>query len=176
MAHAFATHARDYFEHGLAVLPVGGDDGKKPYISGFHKSRMLGPDAISKMSAQFPEANIGILPAKSSLPRGGCLAVVDIDTNDEAEQQELLEPFGPTPIQVRTGSGNLQAYYRSKKPINSRDFRHSRSTPLEVKCDGSYVVAPPSFNRKTGGGYEFISGSLPPHHAAMARTPSPDKP
>jgi hypothetical protein len=155
---AYANHAREYFDYGMATLPLGGDDGKVPLISGFHK-HAAGPDAIDKFSRQFPDANLGFLPAMSMLYKGGCMVVVDIDTPDEAEQKEVLKRFGDTPIKVRTGSNHMQAWFRSGRRISSRDLRQSEGMPVEIKCDGTLCVAPPSVNPKKGA-YSFLSGSL----------------
>lgn len=155
---AFARHAFEFFEHGFAVLPTGGEDGKRPLTRGFHKA-VLGPDAIDKLAKQHPDANLGFVPTMSKIG-GGTLAILDVDTTDRAIQRRMIERFGDTPIKVRTGSGNMQAYYRTPKRISSRNLRQSEGEPVELKCDGTICVAPPSVNPKTGGAYAFLEGDL----------------
>ena len=152
---AFASHAHKFFAHGLAVLPTGGEDGKRPLIKGFGKS-VLGPDEIDRFIDQFPNANLGIKPSYSRL------AILDVDSTDEAVQHEAIRRFGNTPLMARTGSGNLQAYYRAPRPVASRDLRHIKGegAPIEIKGDGTICIAPPSVNPKTGGEYTFIEGGL----------------
>ena len=46
-----------------------------------------------------------------------------------------------------------------RRPIASRDLRHSEGIPVEIKCEGTLCVAPPSKNPQKGD-YSFIEGGL----------------
>jgi hypothetical protein len=69
--------------------------------------------------------------------------------------EEATERHGDTPIIVRSGSGNSQAWYRNNG--EGRWVRPQPSIPIDVLGDG-YVVAPPS--KGVIGPYEFLRGSL----------------
>jgi Bifunctional DNA primase/polymerase, N-terminal/Primase C terminal 1 (PriCT-1) len=152
---AFASHAHEFFNHGLAVLPTGGEDGKRPLIKGFGKS-LLGPAEIDRFIEKFPDANLGFKPGHSQL------VILDVDSRDATVQREAIRRFGDTLVKVVTGSGNLQAYYRACRPVASMDLRHidGEGGPIEIKGDGTICIAPPSVNPKTGGEYAFIEGGL----------------
>ena len=152
-AGAFAREAFRYFEAGLAVLPTGGPDGKQPIMRGFNKSP-LGPDGISRFAEKYPGANLGLHPTFSKL------AVVDVDSRDDDLHAAAIKRFGDTPIKVRTGSGNLQLYYRRNRAVTSMDLRSIEGVPIEIKSRGTIVIAPPSTNFQTGGQYSFIDGNL----------------
>lgn len=155
---AFAAYAWNYFERGFAVLPTAGDDGKRPLIKGFQTST-IGPEAIAKLAERHPEANLGVALSPSRIDGGDRLVAVDVDTTERSTHQRILRRFGDSPIQVRTGSGNRQFWYRSKTLLPSRDLR-SEGEPVEIKADGTIIVVPPSVNPKTEVAYEFLKGGL----------------
>lgn len=146
---AFSEIAEALWELGLAPTPTGGADGKSALLKG-HLKNPLGPAAIRKLAAKFPDANVGLVTGLSGL------VVVDID------EAELLEPmlrrFGETPLIVKTGSGHFQAYYRETPGVTASDLRYSEGVPIEIKARGTIVIAPPSVNFETGGKYECYKG------------------
>ena len=66
-----------------------------------------------------------------------------------------LARHGPTPIIVRSGSGNFQGWYRYNG--EKRSIRPDRGMPIDI-LGGGYVVAPPS--KGVRGPYQIIKGSL----------------
>src|SRR5262249_13851466 len=75
---------------------------------------------------------------------------------DERVLGDALNRHGKTPIIVRSGSGNYQAWYR-----HNCERRHIRPWGRELPIDvlgGGYVVAAPS--RVEKGDYRFIEVSL----------------
>jgi hypothetical protein len=104
-------------------------------------------------SAQkFPNATaIGFMVGQ----RSG-LTILDVDTPDERVLADALDRHGSTPVIVRSGSGNYQAWYRyngEKRLIR----RLESDTPIDILGSG-FVVAPPS--RGINADYQFIEGKL----------------
>jgi hypothetical protein len=83
------------------------------------------------------------------------LTILDIDTSDERALADALDRHGPTPIIVRSGSGNHQAWYRWHG--EKRWIRPDPDKPIDI-LGGGFVVAPPS--RGTKSNYQFIEGGL----------------
>jgi hypothetical protein len=83
------------------------------------------------------------------------ITVLDVDTPDERLLADALDAHGPSPIIVRSGSGNFQAWYRYNG--EGRRIRPDRSKPIDV-LGGGFVVAPPS--RGSHSPYSLIAGTL----------------
>jgi predicted P-loop ATPase len=61
---------------------------------------------------------------------------------------------------VRTGSGGLHLYFR--RPEGAKWGNTSRRVEhIDTRCDGGYVIAPPSIHPDTGLAYEFSSDDDP---------------
>jgi hypothetical protein len=138
-----------YAAHGIPTFPVRvGDDGKVPAIRGWQR---VGLPGSAKLVKQFADADaFGFCPGQ----RSG-LTILDVDTNDEYTLVDALDRHGHTPIIVRTGSGNHQAWYRWHG--EKRQIRPEPEKPIDVLGSG-FVVAPPSRGIKSN--YQFIHGSL----------------
>jgi hypothetical protein len=93
---------------------------------------------------------LGFCPGK----RSG-LTILDIDSSDDRILAKALARHGSTPIIVRSGSGNHQAWYRWDG--EKRLIRPDPEKPIDILGSG-FVVAPPSRGIKSN--YEFIEGSL----------------
>jgi len=102
----FRDWQAQYAAHGVATFPVRvGDDGKTPAIRGWQR---VGLPGSAKLGQQFADADaFGFCPG-----RGTGLTILDVDSNDECALADALDRHGPTPIIVRSGSGNYQAWYR----------------------------------------------------------------
>ena len=77
------------------------------------------------------------------------------NSTDERTLADALDRHGPTPIIVRSGSGNHQAWYRWNG--EKRRIRPDRDRPIDILGYG-FVVAPPSHGTKSN--YKFIQGGL----------------
>ncbi|HEY4803273.1 MAG TPA: DUF3631 domain-containing protein [Paraburkholderia sp.] len=132
---------------GWAVFPLV-RGGKKPATkNGFH-------DAVNDLQAalelfrqpRYRNANIGIATGQIS---GGLLAV-DTDNHDgedgEARLRELEAQYGPLPptYTVRTGSGGWHRYFRLPPGVRLGCTTGVLGSGIDTRCDGGYVVAPPS--------------------------------
>jgi Bifunctional DNA primase/polymerase, N-terminal/Primase C terminal 1 (PriCT-1) len=138
-----------YGERGIAIFPVlMGAGQKKPAIKGWQR---VGLPGSAKLAQRFADADaFGFCPGK----RSG-LTILDIDTNDERVLADALLKHGKTPIIVRSGSGNHQAWYRHNG--ESRLIRPFDDKPIDV-LGGGFVVGPPSRGAKSR--YQFIEGDL----------------
>ena len=146
---SFADWQPLYAAHGIATFPVRvGAEGKMPAIKGWRRIGLPGSAALAQ---QFADANaLGFC-----LGRHGGLTILDVDTNDERTLADALDHHGRTPIIVRSGSGNHQAWYRWHG--EKRQIRPDPDKPVDILGSG-FVVAPPSYGTKSN--YRFIEGSL----------------
>lgn len=142
----FREWQADYAAHGIATFPVGSD--KKPMVKHYGRFGLVGSTAIANRFAAAPA--IGLMCGKRNR-----LTVLDVDTKDERVLADAVSRHGETPIVIRTGSGNYQAWYRHGG--ERRLIRPRRDVPIDILGAG-LVVAPPSTVAK--GSYEFIQGSL----------------
>jgi hypothetical protein len=145
----FAKWQPRYAEHGIATFPVEVAHCKRPAIRGYLK---VGSDLSSKLAAQFGESDaFGFALGPRSR-----ITVLDIDTPEEPVLWRALEKHGSSPLLVRSGSGNWQAWYR-----HGGEGRHIRPWGSELPIDvlgAGFVVAPPSMGVR--GQYEIMQGSL----------------
>ncbi len=138
-------------EHGQCRCGTacGKQSGKHPVTQhGFHDATTA-PDQIAAWWTEHPTASIGIAT-------GDGLCVVDIDpakngAASHAACVATLSDLGPT-LTVRTGSGGLHHYYTTTTRIPCSTSRLGPG--VDVRCDGGYVVAPPSVHT-SGGRYAW---------------------
>jgi hypothetical protein len=133
-----------YADHGVATFPV---SGKVPAVRNYLR---IGKQASAQFAMRFPEIDaFGFACAKNRI------TVLDVDAPDERLLADALSRHGPTPVIVRSGSGNFQGYYRHNG--EGRRIRPDPNKPIDI-LGGGYVVAPPSIGSK--GAYTFIQGGL----------------
>lgn len=135
----------EYAARGVITFPVSRD--KTPAVRGYLNA---GKKASAQFALKFPDAlGIGFACKRNRI------TVLDVDTNDERVLADGLARHGPTPIIVRTGSGNYQAWYRHNG--EARKIRPEPKVPIDILGDG-FVVAPPT--QANTGEYRIIQGSL----------------
>jgi hypothetical protein len=136
-----------YAARGIPTFPVQIGPGlKKPMVANYCQ---FGLPASSEIARKFPNATaIGFMVGR----RTG-LTILDVDTPDERVLADALDRHGQTPVIVRSGSGNFQAWYR-----NNGEKRFIRPEPDIDILGSGFVVAPPSRGNK--GDYQFIQGDL----------------
>jgi hypothetical protein len=143
----FADAALELHGHGLAPIPLGGDDGKKPLV----KYRRYSRRSLEQLIRRHPTANVGILTGLSEV------TVVDVD------DPELVDPMvdlcGYTPLRTSTPSGGQHLWYRA-------DGEHCRvrldDRAVDIRGVGGMVVVPPSIRPSgshAGKAYTFVAGS-----------------
>lgn len=144
MSGLFSEWQPRYAEVGISTFPV---REKKPAVKGYLK---LGVATSEQLALKFTNDNAFGFACKRNR-----LTILDVDTNDERVFADALAKNGPTPVIVRSGSGNWQAWYRNNG--EARKVRPDPSKPIDILGDG-FVVAPPSVGSKAH--YEFVEGSL----------------
>ena len=138
----FAEHAPILWEHGLAPVPL---NGKKSCISGFNKWR--GPPsrtAIAKLAIQFPDANVGIHLGVSGL--------IVVDNDDLAQDDEIEELCGATPLTVRSNRGRHRYYREVAENLPTKLLRDSGFS-ADILQGNHIVTAPPSVHEESGARY-----------------------
>ena len=142
--------AQTYVQLGWSTIPVGAD--KRPLIAwAAYQTRAPTPEEIDAWWRRWPDAGVGVVTGAVS-----GLLVVDVDRKDEAafeEARSLIEGLIPdglaTPL-ARTRSGGLHYYFRRPEGPAWGNRARIRGLPIDVRCDGGYVVAPPT------PGYEWL--------------------
>jgi hypothetical protein len=145
----FAQWQPIYAAHGLSTFPVRIDAGnKKPMVKNYLRA---GRRYSDRLAQQFPDAQaFGFALGKRTR-----ITVLDSDSNDEGVLANALARHGKTPLIVRSGSGNYQAWYRHNG--EGRHIRPDPRLPVDI-LGGGFVVAPPSVGAKSA--YQIIEGSL----------------
>ena len=141
--------ASDYLARAWSVLPVGAD--KRPFEGWAELQKRRASDAeVDQWRAKWPDAGIGILTGALS-----GLLVVDLDAKDAesfARAKERVTECLPEslvcPI-ARTRNGGEHWYFRRPESGCGNRARVD-GLPLDVRCDGGYVVAPPT------SGYSWV--------------------
>lgn len=158
----FAEWQPRYAQHGIPTFPVKADE-KKPAIHGYSK---IGLGGSAQLAFKFPFADALAFLAG---PKSG-ITVIDVDTSDEAVWRDTIKRFGETRIMVRTGSGNLQLWYR-----HNGEPRKIRAEGCIDVLGAGQVLAFPS---KRGQGYTPLREGLEALHSLpvarnLGTTPEP---
>ena len=144
-----------YCEHGFAVVPLKAKS-KQPAMAHGLNDWFDNPESAREVWTKFPDFNIGIV---CGAPSHGLL-VLDFDVDEEREKDgyatlrawERAQGDLPETAVAITGSGGMHYLYRT----NRNTIRPSANAELgvDVRCDGSYIVAPPSVH-PNGNRYEW---------------------
>ena len=136
-----------YCEHGFAIVPLNAR-GKIPAMKHGLNDWFDNPESARDVWSKFPNYNIGIV---CGAPSHGLL-VLDFDIDEEREKDgyatlrawERAQGDLPETAVAITGSGGMHYLYRT----NRNNIRPSANAELgvDVRCDGSYIVAPPSIH------------------------------
>lgn len=122
--------AHKYCDSGFSIFPIGGN--KKPLMSWKkYQSVRATHEEIDTWFTQYPDMSIGIAT-------GAISGFVAIDVEKKGDMS-----LYPTTVTVETGSGGYHLYYKCP----GEDVRNSTKFTFEtdIRGDGGYVVAPPSF-------------------------------
>jgi hypothetical protein len=156
-AGSLLAAALDYAARGWYVLPLhdvtAGNcscarrercktPGKHPRLDKWPERASVDPELIAGWWSGWPSANVGILTGRRSN-----LVVLDVDPRHGGDQalQELIAEHEPLPhtVVARTGGGGCH-YYFACPPGDGPVKSVTLANGLELKADGTFVVAPPS--------------------------------
>lgn len=167
------TAALDYGARGLPVHPLhdvvagfcscgkqgcrdGRKGGKHPRPAAGQKRATTDAEQIRRWWTEYPGANIGIVTGAAS-----GLFVLDVDGKPGADSLATLESRNgalPVTVTARTGRGGTHYYFQHPGGyVPSRAGKLGQG--LDVRCDGGYVVAPPSVSEH--GPYTWEPGRSP---------------
>jgi hypothetical protein len=169
-------YARAYAELGLGVVPVHGivggvcicgkdcgkNAGKHPIAQLVRrgvKDASTCPETVDGWYREWPAANVAIAC-------GSVSEIVVVDSDGEAGVAELERRGYPATWIARSGSGGLHVYLEYP---GHRVGNWKIPGIGELRADGGYVVAPPSWHR-SGGRYEWVPG-LAPWDVGLAPAP-----
>ena len=144
-----------YAENGFAVFPLRAR-GKRPATQHGVNDWTDDAESVRKWWEKHPDHNIGIA---CGTPSGGLL-VLDFDVDEEKDKDGLATLYAwershgelPETAVAITGRGGMHYLYRT-----DRTNIHPSANPdlsVDVRSDGSYIVAPPSVH-ENGRRYEW---------------------
>ena len=144
-----------YCENGFAIIPLQ-SRGKAPITKHGLNDWFDNPEDAREIWTKHPNLNIGIVCGS---PSHGLL-VFDFDVDEEKEKDgyatlsawETAHGDMPETSVAITGSGGMHYLYRTERT----NIHPSTNTELgvDIRCDGSYIVAPPSVH-PNGRSYEW---------------------
>lgn len=149
--------ALGYVKRDLAVIPIKPGEkvpatkhGLKDYVDSTNPKNV---EMLRRYYAKHATANVAIVCGE---PSGGLMAI-DLDCHGAVDGRDTLREWEvrngglPETWTVVTGSGGKHLLYRVR-----REMRPSANPDLgvDIRCDGSYIVAPPSIH-PNGTPYEW---------------------
>lgn len=144
-----------YCEHGFAVVPLKERSKQPATIHGLN-DWFDDPASAREVWRKFPDYNIGIV---CGAPSHGLLVLdFDIDKDKDKDGYATLRAWEkaqgdlPETSVAITGSGGMHYLYRTDR--NSIKPSANAELGVDVRCDGSYIVAPPSIH-PNGNRYEW---------------------
>lgn len=142
-----------YCEHGFAVFPLKAASKEPATVHGMH-DWFDDPESARELWTRFPDYNIGIV---CGAPSHGLL-VLDLDVSDGRDGLATLRAWEsahgelPETAMAITGGGGRHYLYRTDRTNIRPSANHDLG--VDVRCDGGYIVAPPSVH-PGGGEYEW---------------------
>lgn len=157
---ALARAALAYARRGWAVLPcVPRDKRPHPRLAprGFHDATadLVRVDQWWQLE---PQANIGVVPGRSTLADGGSLLVIDLDGPTGLEAADGLGvPRGTAAVTTGRTEGGEHRYFKVPAMWDGAPLRignRALAASLDVRHAAGYVLAPPSVH-PTGTPYRW---------------------
>lgn len=132
-----------YCQNGFAIVPLNAH-GKRPATANGLNDWFDNPQSAYDLWSKCPNFNIGIICGS---PSHGLL-VFDLDVDENKDGIETLRKWQaahgelPETAMAETGGGGRHYLFRT----NRTNIRPSTNAELgvDIRCDGSYIVAPPS--------------------------------
>ena len=136
-----------YVENGFAIIPLLPREKRPATINGLN-DWTDDPDSVRAIWSKEPNFNIGIV---CGTPSHGLL-VFDFDIDEDKDKDgmaslsawERANTTLPATAIAETGSGGMHYLYRTDRAGVRPSVNHELG--VDVRCDGSYIVAPPSIH------------------------------
>ena len=146
--------ALSYIEKGFAIIPLK-PKSKVPMTKHGLNDWTDNKDMVTDFWRKYPDANIGIVCGMPS--HGLCVLDLDVDEDKDKDGYRTMRTWTtsngslPDTVTAITGGGGMHLLYRV-----SRSIQPSVNAKLgvDIRCDGSYIVAPPSIH-PNGRRYEW---------------------
>lgn len=131
------TKAFEYAVRGYSIMPLRRN--KLPLLASWKgfQEKAADEDQVSAWWNENENANVGIITGKIS-----GITVVDIDMSNETHVD--IDLF-PRTFTVKTPTGGFHLYYRYTAKIGQTANTFPQFPHVDIRNDGGYVVAPPSF-------------------------------
>ena len=144
--------ALKYLNAGLSVIPVSRYS-KKPAVSWRqYQHQQADKKEILRWFNYYKHYNIAIVTGEVS----GNVAVIDFDSRAHYIQHKIL--FDGLPIVMTPGGYHVYIKLDKRSVRNGKIAIGNSGVIAEIKSEGGYVVAPPSYYSK--GDYKVISGDI----------------
>ena len=135
--------ALEYIQKNISIIPVGKN--KKPLIKWQkYQTERATVEDLNSWFKSYPEMQIAIVTGAIS-----GLIVVDID------DPKMDLSWLPTTTIIQTGSGGYHYYYAYTTAFSNKARIREN---VDIRADGGYVLAPPSWNLK--GEYKVIKKGI----------------
>lgn len=136
-----------YAMDGISVIPLNGKQAVGSWKAA--QQTALAPNQAARVFTRTPGLNVGIVLGKVSR-----LVAVDLDGIEAVNLYERTFPELCNTFTVRTGSGKgLHLYYQPEVIPNTTRVVGIEAGNIELRSNGTYVVAPPSVHPDTGNRY-----------------------
>lgn len=146
---ALRTQMQHLYSQGCGLIPLGGGDGKRPLVSGWHRRKRLPFEKCVAVMEKHDSLTYGLLLDG--------LAVVDCDSDDEATRAYVAHQFPPSPLTVQTARGR-HLYYRAKGSPGLTP--RADGVAIDIKHGRNQFVVGPGSIRPDGTEYGCDQGGL----------------
>jgi hypothetical protein len=151
----YDLHAPQLLARGFFPLSIGPGTKKPqhfvPSLNQYHDTTGWTHPARRPETSPQPGAGIGVRLGKQA---DGTYFIA-LDWDDEDSANAAMDAFPPTV--TKEGQRGFTAFYRSSKPIPSRDFRLRGRAAVQVLSDGRQTVVPPSEHPDIRRPYKWTS-------------------
>lgn len=150
--------AFEYGVRGYSIMPLRLN--KRPILPTWEVLSKVAwsEDEIVAYWEKYPDENIGIITGKISN-----ITVVDIDLDPITGKIAVPVEYFPKTFTVETPSGGFHLYYEYNADIGQTANTFEHLPHVDIRNDGGYVVAPPSFcdyvkaKRRITGTYRAVN-------------------
>jgi virulence-associated protein E/bifunctional DNA primase/polymerase-like protein/primase-like protein len=141
---------KGYCERGWFIFPLH-ECSKKPIFKGGFHNATNDFRVVERWHRKYPLANWGLYPGKSGL----CIPDIDFDKGGDPS---ALGPM-PKTLTVKTASG-IHPYYLRPEGMKIGNDHSNLPKGWDIRCDGGYVVIPPSIHPDTRKPYEWAGETV----------------